>query len=171
MKSWLQRLRGALGIGLTWAVAWAPLGAIAGWVTASAFNFHPAGDVIANFAIAFSVLGLAGGAIFSTVLGIAERRRSFARLSLARFSAWGAVGGLILGGLATMGGFLGAGVTVLGAAIVGGATLLGAASAATTLAVARASDDPRLPSGGASERIALPNDASHPALATGKPRA
>jgi hypothetical protein len=159
MRTWLQRIRGAVGIGLTWAVGWAPLGAIAGWVTASIFNFHPADEVMANFAIAFSVLGLAGGAIFSTVLGIAERRRSFAKLSLARFTAWGAVGGLILGGLAAAGGLLGAGATVLGAAIVGASTLLGAASAATTLAVARASED-----------RTLPLDTPHPALAAGEPR-
>jgi hypothetical protein len=28
MNNWLQRIRGAVGIGLAWAAAWAPVGAI-----------------------------------------------------------------------------------------------------------------------------------------------
>ena len=38
MNTWLQRIRGAIGIGLTWAAGWAPIGAITGWITASIFG-------------------------------------------------------------------------------------------------------------------------------------
>ena len=137
MKRWLQRVRGAVGIGLTWAAGWAPIGAITGWVTGVLLGF-PLSVVSVNYAVMFGVLGFIGGTIFSTVLGLAEGRRSFNELSLPRFVAWGAIGGLLLGGLAVFAGLLGAGTTGLGAVIAGTSTLLGAGSAAGTLAIARA---------------------------------
>lgn len=140
MKKWLQRIRGGVGIGLTWAAGWAPVGALTGWVTGVLLGF-PLGVVVANYAVMFGVLGFIGGAIFSTVLGLAEGRRSFDQLSLPRFVAWGALGGLLLGGLAVTAGLLGAGLTTLGAVIAGTSTLLGAGSAAGTLVVARAAQD------------------------------
>ena len=81
MKNWLQRVRGAIGIGATWAAAWAPIGALTGWMTAVLVDFPPA-VVAANYAATFAVLGLMGGTIFSTVLRLAEGRRSFEQLSL-----------------------------------------------------------------------------------------
>ena len=147
MKNWLQRIRGAIGIGLTWAAGWAPIGAITGWVTAALLGF-PLGVVTGNYAVMFGVLGFIGGTIFSTVLSLAEGRRSFNQLSLARFVAWGALGGLLLGGLAVTAGLLGAGLTILGAVIAGTSTLLGAGSAAGTLAIARAAQGRALPKEG-----------------------
>jgi hypothetical protein len=146
MKTWFQRVRAAIGIGLTWAAGWAPLGAVTGWITASVFGFPP-GVGATNYAVMFSVLGFVGGTIFSSVVSLAEARRSFDRLSLPRFVVWGALGGLFLGGLAVMAGILGAGATVLGAVIAGASTLLGAGSAAGTLAVARTAHRPPLLNG------------------------
>ena len=131
MKQWFQRLRGAIGIGLTWAAAWTPIGALTGWITAMLFGF-PLGVVTANYALMFGALGFIGGGIFSTVLSLAERRRSFDQLSLPRFVAWGALGGLLLGGLAVTAGLLGAGLTLLGAVITGA----DASHAARTAAIA-----------------------------------
>jgi len=144
MKTWLQRIRGAVGIGLTWAVAWVPIGAITGLVVGTLLGF-PLRVIAANYAVTFGVLGFVGGAIFSTVLTLAERRRSFGGLSLPRFVTWGALGGLVLGGLAVSAGLLGSGLTVLGAMIVGASTLLGASSAAGTLTIARAAYRDALP--------------------------
>lgn len=144
MKQWFQRMRGAIGIGLTWAAAWAPVGALTGWVTAMVLGF-PLGVVTANYALLFGALGFIGGGIFSTVLSLAEGRRSFDQLSLPRFVAWGALGGLLLGGLAVTAGLLGGGVTLLGAVITGASTLLGAGSAGGTLALARAGKRQVLP--------------------------
>jgi hypothetical protein len=45
---------------------------------------------------ALAIPGFVGGALFSVVLGIAGRRHTFHELSVARFAAWGAVGGLLL---------------------------------------------------------------------------
>lgn len=143
MTKWLQRLRGAIGLGLTWAAGWVPVGAVTGLITALALGF-PLGRVAANYAVLFGVLGFVGGTIFSTVVSIAEGRRRFAQLSLPRFVAWGALGGLMLGGLAVTASILGSGFTILGAVIAGVATLLGAGSAAGTLVIARSADNPSL---------------------------
>ena len=136
MKQWAQRVRGAIGIGLTWAAAWAPIGAITGWLIAMVFKF-PLGAVTVNYALMFGVLGLIGGAIFSAILSLREGQRRFNELSFPRFVAWGAIGGLLLGGLAITAGLIGAGLTTLGAVVVVTSTLLGAGSAAGTLAIAR----------------------------------
>jgi hypothetical protein len=140
MRKWLQRIRGAIGIGVTWAVGWAPVGAVTGLITGLVLGF-PLAVVAINYAQMFGVLGFVGGTIFSTVVRIAEGRRRFDQLSLPRFTGWGALGGLLLGGLAVTAGLLGSGFTILGAAIAGVSTVLGAGSAAGTLAIARAADD------------------------------
>jgi hypothetical protein len=154
-QSWLQRVRGAIGIGLTWAAGWAPIGAITGWVASAVFEF-PIGVVAINYAVTFAVLGFLGGTIFSSVLRLAEGRRSFDQLSLPRFVTWGGLGGLLLGALAVTASLLGSGLTTLGAAIVAASTLLGAGSAAGTLVVARAADLRALPSGEDRGSLAAP---------------
>jgi len=45
---------------------------------------------------ALAIPGFVGGVLFAVVLGTAGRRRRFEELSLPRFAAWGAVGGLLL---------------------------------------------------------------------------
>lgn len=147
MRGWLQRIRGALGMGVTWAVGWAPIGAVVGTVLHYLLPGAGLGlsGVIALNATTFAVLGFFGGTIFATVLRITEGRHRFDELSGPRFAGWGALGGLLLGGIAATTGLWGGGLGVLGVGMMGAATLLGAGSAAATLAVARA--------GGESERI------------------
>jgi len=140
MKHWLQRARGAVGIGVTWAAAWAPIGAIAGWITGAVLGF-PLAVIATNYAVLFGTLGFAGGTIFSTILGLADGRRRFDQLSLPRFVAWGSLGGVLLGGIAVAAGILGAAANVLGVVIIAASALLGAGSAAGTLAIARARHD------------------------------
>ena len=152
MKKWLQRMRGAVGIGLTWAVGWAPVGAVTGLIAGVVLGF-PLGEIAANYAATFGVLGFVGGTMFSTVLSIADGRRRFDQLSLRRFVAWGALGGFLLGGLAVTAGLLGAGgLSVLGVVIAGTSTLLGAGSAAVSLALARTAGDQEILEAG--ERVA-----------------
>src|SRR5690606_14416543 len=45
---------------------------------------------------ALAIPGFFGGLFFSLVLGVAGRGRRFRDLSLPRFAAWGALGGLLL---------------------------------------------------------------------------
>lgn len=139
MKEFLRLVRGALGMGVTWAVGWAPLGAVLGWVVWILLDpLVGLGAIVASNAAGFGLLGFMGGALFSGVLRLAEGRRSFDQLSLPRFTAWGAVGGLLLGGIAVVGSFWGAGATpLLSGVFLGVSAVLGAGSAAGTLALAR----------------------------------
>ena len=143
MKKWLKRIRGALGIGLTWAAAWGGVGALIE-VATMVLGIN----AIALFELAtYAIMGFIGGAIFSTVLGIAEGRRRFDEMSLWRFAGWGAVGGLLLAMPLLL---LTASTTPLlwfGTSVV--VALLGAGSAAGSLALARRADDRELLEDGA----------------------
>jgi hypothetical protein len=98
MTRWLKRLRGALGMGLIWALTWAATGVLIG--ATSLIVPGPFWD--AFFAVfdaplpALGVPGFVGGVLFSLVLGVAGRRRRFHELSLPRFAVLGAIGGLLL---------------------------------------------------------------------------
>jgi hypothetical protein len=91
MGKWLRRLRGAIGIGFTWAIAWSFVGALPRWI----FGFN----TDAPFPLIFGVLGFMAGVTFAGVLAATERRRPFDEMSLPRFAGWGAVGGLLLSGI------------------------------------------------------------------------
>jgi hypothetical protein len=92
MKTWLRRIRGALGMGLTWAIAWFGAGMILLLIVGP-----DAADV--PFPLGFGMLGFLAGVTFSGVLVLVERRRRFDQMSLPRFAGWGAVGGLLFSGL------------------------------------------------------------------------
>lgn len=147
MDQWLRRLRGAIGMGLTWAAGWALFGILLGVASRilPGLPWDAFFDVFDAPLPAMAVPGFVGGALFSVVLGIAGRRRRFDQLSMPRFAAWGAAGGLLLGlvpaamvavGLASIGKGA-AGVWELTAMISGPLMLLSAGSAAASLALAR----------------------------------
>ena len=143
MKRWLKRIRGALGLGLLWAAAWSGVGAILAVVTI-VLGSGAAVD-IGVFAGLLAVPGFVGGAIFSTVLGIAEGRRRFDEMSLPRFAGWGAVGGLLLAVLLWFtGGSVGSFPTLGQVILASVVTLMGAGSAAGSLALARKAEDREL---------------------------
>ena len=137
MKKWLKRIRGAVGLGLTWAAAWFGFGAVIGLVF---FGGGVNAELFAN-ALLFAVMGFIGGTTFSGVLGLTEGRRRFDELSLSRFAALGAVGGTFVSILMLAGGGAFGPPTFL---IVGVAALLGAGSAAGSLALGRRADDREL---------------------------
>ena len=139
MKRWLRRIRGAVGMGLTWAVAWALAGVLIGMSWSLGLTMEWFVEVFDAPLLALAIPGFFGGAVFSTVLGIAGRRRRFDELSLPRFGAWGAVGGLLLGLP-----LLVALSPEAGAAIIGTLTLLSAVSASGLLALARMAEDREL---------------------------
>jgi hypothetical protein len=86
------------------------------------------------FPLVFGVLGFIAGVTFSGILMLTEGRRTFDQLSLLRFAAWGAVGGLLVSALFTRMASLGAGdVLVVAPAFV----LACAVCASGSLALAR----------------------------------
>jgi len=141
MKGWLRRIRGAVGMGLTWAVGWAVVG---GGVMEGLVDPH--GKILDMWPQTLAIPGFLSGAVFSMLLWVAGGRRRFDELSLSRFGAWGAVAGLLLGVFA-VGTGAASGVLPLwlrAAAIIGPVTLLSAASAVGSLALARMAERRRL---------------------------
>jgi peptidoglycan/LPS O-acetylase OafA/YrhL len=88
MRKSLRRIRGAIGMGLTWGAAWS----VAGFVLAVVTRFK----ADAPFPLIFGVLGFIAGVMFSAILALTEGRRRFDQMSLPRFAVWGATGGLLL---------------------------------------------------------------------------
>jgi hypothetical protein len=88
---WARRIRAAIAMGLLWSVVWSAAGAVLARVP----GFYS--DL--PFAILFAPLGFLCGILFSAILAGVEGGRGFERLSLPRFAAWGAAGGLLLTGI------------------------------------------------------------------------
>ena len=131
MKKFLRRVRGAVGMGLTWAFAWFAAGIALLLVVGP-----DAADV--PFPIGFAMFGFLAGATFSTVLGITEGRRRFEQLSIPRFALWGAVGGVLLSVAFVLLADVGGGALVVLAPVF---ALASAASAAGSLTLARRGGD------------------------------
>jgi hypothetical protein len=159
MSKWMRRIRGAVGLGLTWAAAWFAVG-----MGLLVVVGPDAADV--PFPIGFAALGFLAGATFSGVLAVTEGHRRFDQMSLPRFAGWGALGGLVFAGLfvsvvaLTGGGLLP--ITVLGPMFA----LFGAGSAAGTLALARRADESR--ELGASDEVGLTADERRELLGRGE---
>jgi hypothetical protein len=75
-------------MGITWAAAWSAVGFVPRWILGIE------GDL--PFPILFGGLGFIAGVAFSGVLVLTEGRRRLDQMSLPRFAAWGALGGLVL---------------------------------------------------------------------------
>ena len=86
------------------------------------------------FPILFGGLGFIAGVIFSGLLLLTEGRRRFEEMSLPRFAAWGATGGLLLSALFVRGAALGWGEVLAISMTFAAAS---ASCAAGSLAVAR----------------------------------
>lgn len=154
MNPWLRRLRGAVGMGVTWAVGWAVVGILIG-VASILLPFLPWEIFFGIFDAPLPALawpGFFAGATFSVVLGIAGRRRRFDELSLPWMAGWGALGGAVFGSLPVAliasGGAPIAQLALLAGVWGGTVTVLSAASAAGTLLVARKAEDRELLEGG-----------------------
>ena len=126
MRNWLRRIRGAIGMGFTWAAAWFAVGFVPRWV------FGIEGDL--PFPLLFGGLGLIAGVSFSGLLVLTEGRRRFDQMSLPRFAGWGAMGGLLLSALFANAASLGWGDVL---AIAPTFALASATCAAGSLALAR----------------------------------
>lgn len=93
MSTMLRRLRGALGVAVTWSVACAAL-FVGAFVITRIFDpgsIDP-GEGPARVAGIGAVLGFATGAAFAALLALADRKKSISQLSVARAALWGALG-------------------------------------------------------------------------------
>lgn len=138
MKQWGRRIRAALGMGFIWSAAWFAAGILLARVPGFSSDLP--------FALLFAPLGFVSGIVFSGFLVALEGRRRFDGTSLARFAAWGAVGGLLISGIFVVGAAL-RGASAWGEFLVFGPALAtaSAACAAGSLAVARRAERRELP--------------------------
>ena len=133
MKKWLIRIGRAAMMGLAWAVAWAPLAVVIGTMIVDSDN-----SMDEMWALAGIYPGFLCGAVFFAVLGIAERHRKLDELPLSRVGAWGAVSGLLVGGLWVVVALLSDPPQwLLYGAVVGSLTALSAVSGVASSLVAR----------------------------------
>jgi len=141
-------LRGAIGMGLIWAVGLSIVGPLL-----DAFEWLFLGGSAPNLLLGIpfgAILGFIGGGVFSVALAVAGRRRSFHEMSLPRFAALGALVPFL--GLVALGVLPGAIEELLSPRALGFATslvLMGAGFAAGTLALARKAEDRELLEAGA----------------------
>lgn len=143
MKKWLRRLRGAIGMGLTWALAWFGAGMIImlGFLLTTGST---GADV--PYPLGFGAFGFVAGVTFSGVLGLVEGRRRFDQMSLPRFAGWGAVGGLLLSTVFVLAVALLEDISFLSNLVVLGPIFAGAGAACASgaLALARRAEDREL---------------------------
>jgi len=147
MKNWRRRIRGAFGM----ALIWGGIGFVAGFGIEIIHNIwpNPIGRRVDIWPAALGLPGFFGALLFSAVVGIVGRRHRFHELSLPGFTAWGAVGGLLLSflpaAMVTVG-FGSANVPLwqITGALLGPCVLGGAVAAAGTLVLARRAEDREL---------------------------
>jgi len=94
MNSLLQKLRGVLGTGLTWALGWSVVGTILqGGLSLLGISRAP--DLsVAPFM--WGLMGLYGGTTFGALLSFTEAKRTLKNLRLGRVAVWGALAGVAL---------------------------------------------------------------------------
>jgi hypothetical protein len=91
MTKWMSGTRGTVAMILTWTVGWG-LG-FGGLMEI----YDPAGKIGDVWPTVLALPGFLGGIVFAALLWIAEARRRFDEVSLARMVGWGVVTGLVLG--------------------------------------------------------------------------
>ena len=135
MQKWLRRMRGAIGIGMTWALAWSG----AGTIVQLGLLLVTGSRADAPLPLVFAVFGFVAGVSFSAVLGIVEGHRRFEQMSIPRFAMWGAAGGFLMSVIFVLAVALAGDSAFLSNLLLLGPilALAGAGSAAGSLALAR----------------------------------
>ena len=102
MKGFLRRLRGVIKTGLTWAVGcvaiMAGVTAFGGWLQLPMAQW----SVFFSQIPIYAAFGFIMGGAFAGILSLTERHRRLEDLSLRRVALWGALGGLVLVGGASL---------------------------------------------------------------------
>jgi hypothetical protein len=149
MDSLLRKLRGMLGVGITWAVGWAIVMFIIGNIVLLVDpDSIDAGEEPWRLALMVGTVGFISGSVFALIFASAEGRRKIRDLSVTRAAFWGALGGAALPLLTSM-----------NDAILANTMPLGALFAAGTVAIAR-----RAALREAEQLEVLPDDTESPRL-------
>ncbi len=139
MNRLVRRLRGLLGVGVTWGTLWSVIGAgiglVVGVISPEVWeNTNP----IIEWAVGMGLYGFVSGIGFGSLLSLREGRKTILDISLRRAAVLGVVGAaavpLLFGSLGTFEAGTTA-VEVLGAILVTG--VLGGTFAPASIAVAR----------------------------------
>jgi hypothetical protein len=140
MEKWVRRIRGAIGMGLTWAAAWFGAGMIM-LLGLLLVTGSTGADV--PYPLGFGAFGFVAGVTFSGILGLVEGRRRFDQMSLPRFAGWGAAGGFLLSAIFVLVVTFAEDPAFLSNLVVLGPIFAaaGAGSAAGSLALARRGED------------------------------
>ncbi len=104
MRQWMRRLRGALGMGIVWAIG----GALIGGFIELLLNIFPgleALHAIDMWPQTLAIPGFVGGVFFAVVLGIAGSRNK-SEMSMRQFAMWGALAGVLFGAFLLFTGFM-----------------------------------------------------------------
>jgi hypothetical protein len=144
----LRRLRGVLTTAALWAIPWSAFGLVAGvayklglFPTGFVF-FGPSilGGIVGTLGIAGAIVGAVNGAVFATLLLVAERKHHLGDLRAGRTGIWGglATGATVLLILGSP--YIAAGTAVIGFLAGAGSVRLaqrGEKSSSTDIDVAR----------------------------------
>lgn len=131
MKGFLRRLRGIIGMGLTWAVAGA--GVLTG---VGLFG----GGFVPGLTLTGAFMGFFAGSAFGVILSVIERHKRLEDLSLKRMALWGGLGGFLIAAGINL--FLGSGGLFWD--FVATMTLVRAGFSSGTVAIARRATEPTL---------------------------
>ena len=106
MTRFLRRLRGLLGVGITWGTLWAAIGAGVGVVVGLVFpDAWDGANPIVEWAIGMGLYGLVSGLGFGLFLSLRDGRKTILELSMRRAVLWGVLGAvavpLLFGALGT----------------------------------------------------------------------
>ena len=98
MRTFLRRMRGLLGVGLSWALLWAgvilAIGTLISVVDPGSID---AGEEPWRMALTIvAPIGFVSGLVFGSLLMRLEGKKTIRELSLWRVALWGAIGGGVL---------------------------------------------------------------------------
>jgi hypothetical protein len=97
VRALLLKLRGVVGVGVTWGAIWAALGALLGVVLGA---IRPQdvdlGETPVRIAVILGIAGSISGTAFALMVSLLERGRTLLDVSLARVAVWGAAGAAVV---------------------------------------------------------------------------
>ena len=139
MGNLIRKIRGLMGVGITWGALWGVIGAgiglTIGIISPGAWDWT---NPILDWAFGIGVYGVVSGVGFATLLSLREGRKTIFDLSLRRVALWGVLGSAAVPLLFNALGLLPPGSTlfeILGAVAVTG--FMGGTFAPGSVAIAR----------------------------------